>query len=250
VSALVEPRADSADDPPAGAVQDTEVALADEQPVADGHPADSGDAARTELPVEEEPDPPPVNLRIDFGAHFESNYQRLVAQLYAITLDAGQAHDAVQDAYARAWRRWATVGRTPDPSAWVRSVAVRSTIRSWRSVFGRLGVGAPRADQDNIEPRTRAMLSALRRLPATERRALVLTYLAGCSVEEIAAIEQVSYNTVQARLSRGRRLITENLADDLPVVLGRPARFGELDRDDQQLGEPAWADRDRRSRGE
>ncbi len=143
-----------------------------------------------------------------------------MAQLYAITLDAGQAHDAVQDAYARAWRRWVTVGRMPDPSAWVRSVAVRSTIRSWRSLLARIGIGAPAPDRRNIEPRTRAMLSALRRLPPAERRALVLTYMAGCSIEEIAAIEQVSYNTVQARLSRGRRLITENLADDLPALLG------------------------------
>ena len=66
------------------------------------------------------------------------------------------------------------------------------------------------------------MLAALRRLPPAERRAVVLTYMAGSSVEEIAAIEQVSYNTVQARLSRGRQVITENLADDLPAA-ARPA---------------------------
>ena len=29
----------------------------------------------------------PEQLRADFGAHFEANYQRLVAQLYAITLN-------------------------------------------------------------------------------------------------------------------------------------------------------------------
>ena len=56
-------------------------------------------------------------LRIDFGAHLEANYQRLVAQLYAITLDPGEAHDVVQDAYSRAWRNWATISRKPDPTA-------------------------------------------------------------------------------------------------------------------------------------
>lgn len=219
MSALVEPRADSADG-------------RDVLPVADGDHSgvqvDTDDAPRTELvsaPVR--PDRRPVNLRIDFGAHFESNYQRLVAQLYAITLDAGQAHEAVQDAYARAWRRWATVGRTGDPSAWVRSVAVRSTIRSWRSVFARFGIGRPRETRVNIDPRTHAMLSALRRLPAAERRAIVLTYMAGSALEEIAAIEQVSQNTVQARLSRGRRLLTEHLADDLPAVLGPPSQHDD-----------------------
>ena len=240
MSALVQHRADSADDRSDVAAQDSDVVVSDVHPAPDDERDDvdeSGPVASRWRPSRPstrraaEPDPPPGNLRIDFGAHFESNYQRLVAQLYAITLDAGQAHDAVQDAYARAWRRWATVGRAADPSAWVRSVAVRSTIRSWRSLLARFGIGGPAPDRKNIEPRTRAMLSALRRLPPAERRALVLTYMAGCSVEEIAAIEQVSYNTLQARLSRGRRLITENLADDLPALLGPPTRFGDVDHD-------------------
>jgi len=230
VSALVEHRAGS-DDDGSVAARDTDVALAD-----DAHPAPDEESgprpavAQDAWPPDDVPESgadeepvAPIDLRIDFGAHFESHYQRLVAQLYAITLDAGQAHEAVQDAYARAWRRWATVGRGPDPAAWVRSVAVRTTIRSWRTVLGRFGIGRSRPERDGIDPRTAAMLSALRRLPAPERRAIVLTYMAGSSIEEIAVVEQASYNTVQARLSRGRRLITENLADDLPAVLGKAA---------------------------
>jgi DNA-directed RNA polymerase specialized sigma24 family protein len=227
VSALVEHRAGS-DDDGSVAARDTDVALAD-----DAHPAPD-EYSVPQPAVEQDAWPPdvvpgsggheepvaPVDLRIDFGAHFESHYQRLVAQLYAITLDAGQAHEVVQDAYARAWRRWPTVGRGPDPAAWVRGVAVRSTIRSWRTLLGRFGIGRPRPGRDGNDPRTVAMLSALRRLPAPERRAIVLTYMAGSSIEEIGVIEQVSYNTMQARLSRGRRLITENLADDLSAVLG------------------------------
>ncbi len=187
-------------------------------PVADAPAAD-----RDPLEIPSDPVPLPVELRVDFGAHFEDNYQRLVAQLYAITLDSGHAHDAVQDAYARAWRRWATVGASADPTAWVRGVAVRSTIRSWRHLFGRFAIGRGRPNRGSVERRTAAMLTALRGLPAPERRAIVLTYMAGSSAAEIAAVEQVSFNTVQARLSRGRRLITENLADDLPSLLGPAA---------------------------
>src|SRR5258706_1284474 len=95
--------------------------------VADEDPADVSHGPDVE---QDPPAPTPAQLRVDFGAHFEANYQRLVAQLYAITLDPGEAHDAVQDAYSPAWRQWATVGRSPDPTAWVRRVAVPSTIRS------------------------------------------------------------------------------------------------------------------------
>ncbi|WP_158228405.1 RNA polymerase sigma factor [Pseudonocardia sp. MH-G8] len=158
----------------------------------------------------------PAELRVDFGAHLEANYQRLVAQLYAITLDPGEAHDVVQDAYSRAWRSWVAIGRTPDPSAWIRRVAVRSTIRTWRRWFSRrrraIGTGA--------DARTRALLAALGRLSPAERRAVVLFHMADASVEEIAAIEQASVTLVQARLSRARHVVTEGMADVLQDVLG------------------------------
>ena len=246
MSALVENRTASENDSFVSA-RGTDVAVADgaapdgaAADLADGGPDDAApgaggppdgpvpaahESAAEADPLEIPSDPVPLAAaqRVDFGAHFEDNYQRLVAQLYAITLDSGHAHDAVQDAYARAWRRWATVGVSADPTAWVRGVAVRSTIRSWRHLFGRFAIGRVRPNRGSVERRTAAMLTALRGLPAPERRAIVLTYMAGSSPAEIAAVEQVSFNTVQARLSRGRRLITENLADDLPSLLGPSA---------------------------
>jgi DNA-directed RNA polymerase specialized sigma24 family protein len=155
----------------------------------------------------------PAELRVDFGAHLEANYQRLVAQLYAITLDPGEAHDVVQDAYSRAWRSWVAIGRTPDPSAWIRRVAVRSTIRSWRRALARFGIGRPQAIGSGVDPRTRAILGSLARLSPAERRAVVLFHMAGATVEEIAAIEQASEALVHARLTRGRHVVTEGMAD-------------------------------------
>jgi DNA-directed RNA polymerase specialized sigma24 family protein len=186
--------------------------------------------------VEQDPPAPtPAQLRVDFGAHFEANYQRLVAQLYAITLDPGEAHDAVQDAYSRAWRQWATVGGSPDPTAWVRRVAVRSTIRSWRRTLARFGIGRPRPVGDGGDARTGALLAALQRLPAPERRCVVLSHMAGADLAEIAAVEQVSRGTVQARLARARLVVTEGLADVLPEVLGE--EYGDSS-DASEQGDP------------
>jgi DNA-directed RNA polymerase specialized sigma24 family protein len=168
----------------------------------------------------------PAQLRVDFGAHLEANYQRLVAQLYAITLNPGEAHDAVQDAYSRAWRSWAAIGRTPDPSAWIRRVAVRSTIRSWRGALARFGIGRPRAIGAGVDERTRAILRSLARLSPAERRAVVLFHMAGAPVQEIAAIEQASEALIHARLTRGRHVVTEGMADVLPDVLGDAAATG------------------------
>lgn len=202
---LVDRRADPGDDP--AAVDDAPAAPDLEYADADEEPAD------TPVPLRAD------ELRADFGAHFEAHYQRLVAQLYAITLNPAEAHEVVREAYSRAWRRWAEIGASADPTAWVRRVAVRSTIRSWRRVAGRVAPGRRRrALADAGEPRTRAVLLALGRLGDAERRALVLVDMAAVPVVEVAALERVPPGTVAARLSRGRRVVGDAIADVAPVV--------------------------------
>jgi DNA-directed RNA polymerase specialized sigma24 family protein len=191
-----------------------------------GHarPPDGRDLAETRVDdVGHRTGPPrrlrPEQLRADFGAHFEANYQRLVAQLYAITLNPAEAHEVVREAYSRAWRRWAEVGASPDPTAWVRRVAVRSTMRSWRRVIARI-VRRPRDRVlvDGGEPHTRALLAALGRLPDPERRAVVLVEMAGLPVVEVAVLEQVPPGTIAARLSRARRVLGDAVAEvEVPV---------------------------------
>ena len=179
--------------------------------------ADSADSADS---AEYTPEPlRPEELRADFGAHFEAHYQRLVAQLYAITLNPAEAHDVVREAYSRAWRRWAEIGASADPTAWVLRVAVRSTIRSWRRLAARIVPGRRRrALADGGEPRTRAVLLALGRLHDAERRAIVLVDMAAVPVVEVAALEQVPPGTVAARLSRARRVVGDAIAEVGPAV--------------------------------
>lgn len=182
---------------------------------------DVDERSASQVVVQDDPEPTPASQRVDFGAHLEANYQRLVAQLYAITLDPGEAHDAVQDAYSRAWKRWSEVGSGPDPTGWVRRVAVRSTHRSWRRALGRLGLARPRSIGDG-DSRTGALLAALGRMSPAERRVVVLFHMVGLTRAEIAALEQVSTATVRERLGRAHLVVSEGLADELPSVLGIP----------------------------
>ena len=184
-----------------------------------GEYADQGDVDGGDPVPVAEPTPPrpdrlrPDQLRADFGAHFEAHYQRLVAQLYAITLNPAEAHDVVREAYSRAWRKWADVGASADPAAWVRRVAVRSTMRSWRRTVARIRPGTRSQLADGGEPRTRAALLALGRLRDAERRAVVLVDMAGVPVVEVAVLEQVPPGTIAARLSRGRRVVGDALTE-------------------------------------
>lgn len=215
----------------------------DEDPGADEVPGERAEPASegTQV-VQDAPAPTPAQLRVDFGAHLEANYRRLVAQLYAITLDPAEAHSAVQDAYSRAWRSWATVSRSPDSVGWVRRVAVRSTIRSWR----RLRLRSRRYVGPGPETPTGALLAALRALPAAERRCVVLHHMAGAPVKEIAAVEGVPVGTTAARLARAQKVVSNNLielpafGDEWDADLGGNLNGGAFAPDEPSDGYNGW----------
>lgn len=190
-----------------------------------------GGASSTHVVQDASDEMSPSELRVDFGAHLEANYQRLVAQMYAITLSPDQAHSAVQDAYSRAWRNWSVIGRSADPTSWVRRVAVRTTMRSWRHFLARLGFArATPAVAPGLDERTTALLTALRELPAPERRSVVLFHMAGLSPGEIAAVEQVSPSTISTRLDRARRGVMGDTSDLLTGVIELPGVILDDDR--------------------
>ncbi|GAA1834157.1 hypothetical protein GCM10009836_10410 [Pseudonocardia ailaonensis] len=180
-------------------------------PAADPPPPRGPDGAASvvERDVPAGPEVTGGSLRADFGAHLETHYPRLVGQLFAITLDSSAAHDLVQDAYSRAWKRWSEV-RQGNAEAWVRRVAVRSSTSPWRRFLVAVGLrNSAVPEQESLDPRTAGVLRSLARLPLPERRAAVLVHMAGMGVGEVAALERVSSGTVQARLNRVAGALSE-----------------------------------------
>ena len=146
----------------------------------------------------------------DFDAFCVATQRRLLAQLFAMTGDRSEAQDCLQEAYARAWQRWATICAYEDPAAWVRTVAWRIAASRWRrsrvaaSAWRRHG---PPPDLAPPDEDTVVLVQALKRLPDAQRRAVVLHHLGGLSVEEIAQETGAPAGTVKARLSRGRQAL-------------------------------------------
>lgn len=145
-----------------------------------------------------------------FDEFYLATVSRVVAQLYAMVGDLPEAEDAVQEAYARAWQRWRAIQDYTDPASWVRTVAYRIAVSSWRrsrsrrAAQARWGTGAPSAQ---LDPDTVALVDALRRIPPDQRRAIVLHHLAGLPVKDIAAETGASVGAVKTRLSRGRQAL-------------------------------------------
>jgi RNA polymerase sigma-70 factor (ECF subfamily) len=152
-----------------------------------------------------------------FEDFYAGTVRRVTAQVYAMLGDLTETEDAVAEAYARAWQRWSEVSQARDPAAWVRTVAWRLKVSAWRSLKSRAAAHVRHGespDQEGPGPEHVALLAALRRIPEKQRRAVVLHYFAGLSIEEIAAETAAPAGTVKSWLSRGRKALAEQLGEN------------------------------------
>ncbi|MFJ5609242.1 SigE family RNA polymerase sigma factor [Streptomyces sp. NPDC093221] len=153
----------------------------------------------------------------DFDQFYAATAKRMVAVVYTITGDLGEAEDAVQEAYARAWQRWPKLTAEGDPAPWVRTVAVRLAVSTWRKARNRVRAHfrhGPPPDAPALAPDRVALIDALRALGDDQRTAVVMHHLLDLPVEEIARQTGVSSAAVRTRLSRGRRALGALLKDD------------------------------------
>jgi RNA polymerase sigma-70 factor (ECF subfamily) len=159
--------------------------------------------------------------REEFTTFYAASFPRLVGQLYAMTGDQGEAQDAVQEAFVRAWVHRARIDTDRGAEAWVRVTAWRIAASRWRRARegARLMLLAARPDRvAGPGPDRVAFVAALRNVPPEQRRTLVLYHLVDLTVEQIAAETGVRPGTVKARLARGRAALTPYLRETAAPV--------------------------------
>lgn len=113
-----------------------------------------------------------------FDDFYRDARRRLLAQTFALTGDLPASRRAVRDAFVVAWARWRRLSRLEDPEAVVRPQA-------WRLARRRHSARVLHREKD-LDPGVADTLEALGKLTADQRRALVLTRLAGVPVEQMA----------------------------------------------------------------
>ena len=163
----------------------------------------------------------------EFDAFYAASSRRVLGQLYAMTGDRAEAEDAVAEAYLRAWDRWGAVRDCASPEAWVRQVAYRAAVSSWRKAVNRLRAhhrDAVAPEAGGLNPDHVALVEALRQIPSEQRRVIVLHHLVGLSVDEIATEVNAPSGTVKARLARGRRALAVRLMETEEYAVGANRR--------------------------
>lgn len=154
-----------------------------------------------------------------FDAFYNASFGRIVVQVAAMIGNRDEAMDCVQEAFIRAWDHRRQLSADLSPDGWVRTTAYRLAVSSWRRRRMDVraedrslpGSGVPQPSENRV-----AIDAALAKLPAEQRRAIVLYHFADLSVGEIAHETGVPAGTVKARLSRARTALSTLLNDRLP----------------------------------
>ena len=153
----------------------------------------------------------------EFDDFYTSSFQRVVAAVYAMIGDRDEAQECVQEAFVRAWSHRRRLDRAEHPEAWVRTTAYRLAVSRWRrTVRGRRAPDRALSLPATAAPPSEshvALVAALKRLPESQRRALVLHHIADLPVHEVAREVGAPEGTVKARLSRGRAALAALLEE-------------------------------------
>jgi RNA polymerase sigma-70 factor, ECF subfamily len=159
-------------------------------------------------------------VRVRDEGSFDELYRETSARLmrfgYAITGDAAEAQDLVQEAYLRAWQHWRSLVAHPNPEGWLRLVLTRLAADRWRRIRRSSALLRRTGPPEVIPPAnedTLVLVAALRRLPLAHRQALALHYLLDMPLAQIADETGVPVGTVKSWLSRGRAELAEALTE-------------------------------------
>jgi RNA polymerase sigma-70 factor (ECF subfamily) len=173
----------------------------------------------------------PDDRRLALETAYRDHAADVYRVAYAITRNTDLAEDATQEAFARAFERWAQFDRSRSLVAWLHGIVAHAALdglrrRRVRDIFapGRLdGTGRVRAidvtDPGAVDPATsvirrQATEEALARLRPRARAALVLRHYHGYDYASIAAILGTSEGNVGALISRSHATLRAHLAPD------------------------------------
>jgi RNA polymerase sigma-70 factor (sigma-E family) len=133
--------------------------------------------------------------------------------------DSDAAQDVVQDAFLGLYRRWDKLASTDAAPAYLRASVVngcRTALRRRsRPAFHAAGEPLESAEAALMHTEEqRAVLDAIRRLPARQREALVLRYYLDLPQEQVAQAMGVSLGTVKSATSRAVAAVGRMLKEE------------------------------------
>jgi RNA polymerase sigma-70 factor (ECF subfamily) len=165
--------------------------------------------------------------RLDFEEVVARYDKRLFNVMYGLTGNYDDALDLTEEAFIRAMKAYPRFRGEADPFTWLYRIALNVLKKRYRKNARRAELWCEHQAKDpspSSETRTaeHAMLEqeralavrqAIAQLPTAFRETITLRYIDEMSYEEISAAAGCSIGTVKSRISRGKALLADLLAD-------------------------------------
>ncbi|HEX5614087.1 MAG TPA: sigma-70 family RNA polymerase sigma factor [Acidimicrobiia bacterium] len=164
----------------------------------------------------------------EFEAFYRVEHPRVLGTLCALAGDRDTAVDATDEAFVRAYERWERVRHMDAPAAWTYTVALNALKRTKRRRALEATLLRRRRDVDVVPTHDPELWDAVRALPARQREAVVLRYVADLPEAQIAEVMRIARGTVASTLSDARRALATLLTDETTDV--SDARLPEVTR--------------------
>ena len=165
-------------------------------------------------------------------------YQTLISSLaYSATGNISHSEDVAQETFLAAWTNLRSLREPEKLRPWLCGIARNRIQRHWRATEHEPAGNASSLEEAGDWPADEAMPSeeaiskeeeailwrSLARIPESYREPLVLFYRQGQSVQSVAAALELSEDAVRQRLSRGRKLLQEEVQEFVEQTLRRTA---------------------------
>lgn len=159
---------------------------------------------------------------VGFEGWYREQHPRLVSALTVMAGDVSVAAEVVDEAFVRAYERWGRLNGIESPTGWAFRTALNALRRRQRraALEARLhyrwvaGGGPGRTSPSPPADWSVEVWDAMARLPARERTAIALRYVADLSTDEIACAMQIAPGTVGSTLHAARRSLARALDPD------------------------------------
>jgi RNA polymerase sigma-70 factor, ECF subfamily len=169
-----------------------------------------------------------------FAKHYTAHFRHVRALCRQLLGSADRADDAAQEAFARAYRAYASYDATQSFAAWVMSIARNYCLdllrrgSKERALFGSEAEEAAAAEAPGVDglgaaltaERATAVNAAVAKLPERYRVPLALAYFGDADYDDIAKTLGITRNHVGVLLCRAKQLLRQSLADADAAVRG------------------------------
>lgn len=155
-----------------------------------------------------------------FEEVFRVEYAPVLRTVYLICHDHHRSEEITQDAFVQLLRHWERVRSLDKPGAWVRRVAIRLAVKSVHRETRRVRTQRDVSGPVPTEAMDRDVMTAVRRLPAQQRAAVVLYYFEDRPVDEIADLLGCAPSTVRVHIHRARGRLARELGGEVSDRVG------------------------------